>query len=82
MPHSYVYGAAHHGASIQRFLQDDEKVSGSLLGLVHFSDSTSKVLHGLQGAASLQSLVAAVQSDTQTRTQCRVNYSSEPHPLK
>lgn len=62
-PHSYVNGAAQHGTSIQRLLQDDEKVCGSFLCLVCFSDSTGEVLHGLQGAASLQSLIAAVQSD-------------------
>lgn len=58
----YINRASHHGASVQGLLHDREQVVWSFLGFVYFPHTAGKILHGLQCAAALQGLVAAVQS--------------------
>ena len=59
----YINGASHQRASLIGLHHDLEQVGRSLGQVNHLSNTTSEVLHGLAGAASLQGLVGTHQPE-------------------
>ena len=61
--YTHVYGAAHQRASLQGLLHDAVQVLGGITQVKVLGHAPREVLHGLQGVATFQSLVGAVQPE-------------------
>lgn len=62
---AYINGAAQQRASVQSFPDDPVQIPGSAFELVHLRHAAGEILKALCGASSGQSLIGAVQPDTE-----------------